>query len=56
MMNLVKVRSIGKAKTVETICGVFARHDITIDLWFAVTVVTSGFMDYALELLGILVK
>ena len=56
MMNLVKVGSIGKVKTVETSCGVFARSDITINLWFAVTVVTSGFMDYALELLGILGK
>ena len=55
-MNLVKVRSIGKVKSVETSCGVFARPDITINLWFAVAVVTSGFMDYALELLGILGK
>ena len=56
MMNLVKVRSIGKVKTIQTSCGMFASCHITISLWFAVTVMTSGFIDYALELLGFLVK
>ena len=56
MMNLVKVRSIGKGNTIQTSCGMFASYQITISLWFAMTVVMSGFMDYALELLGFLAK
>ncbi|XP_065578892.1 uncharacterized protein LOC136039257 isoform X2 [Artemia franciscana] len=51
-VNMVKVRRIGKVKTIQISCGVFARRHITIDLWFAATAVTSGIMANASELQG----
>ncbi|KAK2716555.1 hypothetical protein QYM36_006886 [Artemia franciscana] len=51
-VNMVKVRRIGKVKTIQISCGVFARRHITIDSWFVATVVTSGIMASASELQG----